>query len=192
MKNGATRRSPTIVPDVSDRGADSREPAALLGRHEIGQHGVVERLCGLIRVVGDDERNEHPAERGDGRMPLRRQCRPADRLGSGNRQSQLPEDTDGGAGQTRHDGESDDPWFASPPRVGDGTEHGHGQHERMDETPFPTAYTVFDACRSAISQTEKYSVATFIEKMVFAKSYRAQLARSRTGARSDEGPEVIA
>jgi hypothetical protein len=40
----------------------------------------------------------------------------------------------------------------------------------MDETPLPIAYTVFDACRSAINQTEKYNVATFIEKMVFAKS----------------------
>src|SRR6476659_3954620 len=57
---------------------------------------------------------------------------------------------------------------------------------RMDETPFPTAYTVFDACRSAINQTEKYSVATFIEKMVFAKSYSAQLARSTRGARDGE------
>ena len=55
---------------------------------------------------------------------------------------------------------------------------------RMDEMPLPTAYTVFEARRSSMSQTEKYSVATFIEKMVFAKSYRAQLARSRTGARS--------
>src|SRR4029078_3190301 len=26
---------------------------------------------------------------------------------------------------------------------------------RMDEIPFPTAYTVFDACKSAINQTEK-------------------------------------
>src|SRR5829696_6628805 len=62
---------------------------------------------------------------------------------------------------------------------------------RMDEMPLPTAYTVFEACRSAISQTEKYSVATFIEKMVFAKSYRAQLARSRNGARPDSGADII-
>jgi hypothetical protein len=34
-----------------------------------------------------------------------------------------------------------------------------------------------------MSHTEKYSVATFIEKMVFAKSYSAQLARSIAGAR---------
>src|ERR1044071_7601156 len=52
-----------------------------------------------------------------------------------------------------------------------------------DEMPLPRAYTVFEAWRSAISQTEKYSVATFIEKMVFAKSYNAQLARSSHGAR---------
>src|SRR5215203_7149634 len=62
---------------------------------------------------------------------------------------------------------------------------------RMDERPLPTAYTVFEARRSAMSQTEKYSVATFIEKMVFAKSYRAQLARSRTGARPDSGADII-
>jgi hypothetical protein len=55
----------------------------------------------------------------------------------------------------------------------------------------PTAYTVLDAWRSAMSQTEKYNVATFIEKMVFAKSYRAQLARSRSGARPDEGVDII-
>jgi hypothetical protein len=61
----------------------------------------------------------------------------------------------------------------------------------MDEMPLPTAYTVFDACRSSMSQTEKYSVATFIEKMVFAKSYKAQLARSRSGARSIVGADII-
>jgi hypothetical protein len=53
-----------------------------------------------------------------------------------------------------------------------------------EEMPLPTAYTVFEAPRSAISQTEKYRVATFIEKMVFAKSYKAQLARSIHGARA--------
>jgi len=42
-----------------------------------------------------------------------------------------------------------------------------------------------------MSQTEKYKVATFIEKMVFAKSYRAQLARSRTGARAVVGADII-
>jgi hypothetical protein len=61
----------------------------------------------------------------------------------------------------------------------------------MDETMLPTAYTVFDARKSSMSQTEKYNVATFIEKMVFAKSYRAQLARSRTGARPDLGADII-
>jgi hypothetical protein len=61
----------------------------------------------------------------------------------------------------------------------------------MDEMPLPTAYTVFEAWRSAMSQTEKYNVATFIEKMVFAKSYRAQLARSRTGARPEVGADII-
>src|SRR5687768_1256071 len=62
---------------------------------------------------------------------------------------------------------------------------------RMDEMTLPTAYTVFDARRSSMSQTEKYSVATFIEKMVFAKSYKAQLARSRRGARSVVGAVTI-
>src|SRR4051812_19585106 len=38
-----------------------------------------------------------------------------------------------------------------------------------------------------MSQTEKYNVATFIEKMVFAKSYSAQLARSTAGARVAAG-----
>src|SRR3954469_1772634 len=38
-----------------------------------------------------------------------------------------------------------------------------------------------------MSQTEKYSVATFIEKMVFAKSYSAQLPRSIAGARLTVG-----
>ena len=54
---------------------------------------------------------------------------------------------------------------------------------RIEEMSLPIAYKVLDAPRSLINQTEKYSVATFIEKMVFAKSYRAQLARSRHGAR---------
>src|SRR6188472_3035206 len=48
--------------------------------------------------------------------------------------------------------------------------------------PLATAYSVLDAPRSATSHTEKYSVATFIEKMVFAKSYSAQLTRARRGA----------
>src|SRR5919201_1063142 len=37
------------------------------------------------------------------------------------------------------------------------------------------AYSVFDEPRSLTSHTAKYSVAMFIEKMVFAKSYSAQL-----------------
>ena len=85
LKKGATRRSPTIVPDVANGGADAREASALLERHEVGQHGVVERLRGLIRVVGDHEGDEHPAEGGDGGTPIRWEDRPADRLGSGNR-----------------------------------------------------------------------------------------------------------
>jgi hypothetical protein len=41
-----------------------------------------------------------------------------------------------------------------------------------------------------MSQTEKYNVATFMEKIVFAKSYSAQLARSIQGARTvAAGPE---
>jgi hypothetical protein len=38
------------------------------------------------------------------------------------------------------------------------------------------------APRSAINHTEKYNVVMFIEKIVFAKSYSAQLQRSRAGA----------
>ena len=60
-----------------------------------------------------------------------------------------------------------------------------------DEIPLPSAYTVLEAPRSAMIQTEKYSVATFIEKMVFAKSYSAQLARSRRGARADTRIEGV-
>ena len=41
-----------------------------------------------------------------------------------------------------------------------------------------------------MSHTEKYNVATFIEKMVFAKSYSAQLARSMRGARTGNAPAV--
>jgi hypothetical protein len=47
-----------------------------------------------------------------------------------------------------------------------------------------------EASRSAMSQTEKKSVATFNEKMVFAKSYSPQLPRSRAGARC-AGDEVV-
>ena len=39
-----------------------------------------------------------------------------------------------------------------------------------DATPFATAYAEFDAPRSEMSHTEKYSVATFIDQIVFAKS----------------------
>jgi hypothetical protein len=39
-----------------------------------------------------------------------------------------------------------------------------------DAIPFAIATLVFDAPRSDTSHTEKYRVATFIEKTVFAKS----------------------
>jgi hypothetical protein len=39
-----------------------------------------------------------------------------------------------------------------------------------DEMLLPSATIVFDACRSETSHTAKYSVAMFMEKMVFAKS----------------------
>ena len=41
------------------------------------------------------------------------------------------------------------------------------------------ASRVLDWCRSSTNHTAKYSVATFMEKIVFAKSYSAQLPRSR-------------
>src|SRR6476469_10002171 len=53
-----------------------------------------------------------------------------------------------------------------------------------DATAFANASIVFETPRSLTSHTAKYSVATFIEKMVFAKSYSAQLNRSRAGART--------
>src|SRR5678816_503003 len=46
------------------------------------------------------------------------------------------------------------------------------------------ASIVFDTPRSLTSHTVKYSVATFIEKIVFEKSYNAQLMRSINGART--------
>jgi hypothetical protein len=46
-----------------------------------------------------------------------------------------------------------------------------------------TAAIVFDAPTSLTSHTAKKSVAMFIEKIVLEKSYRAQLHRSRAGAR---------
>src|SRR5581483_10007495 len=55
---------------------------------------------------------------------------------------------------------------------------------RIDATAFATALVVFDAPRSLTSHTVKYNDAMFIEKMVFAKSYSAQLNRSNAGARS--------
>src|SRR5881296_595212 len=51
-------------------------------------------------------------------------------------------------------------------------------------TALATANVVLEAPRSSTSQTVKYNVATFIEKIVFAKSYSAQLQRSRAGARA--------
>ncbi|MDE3052293.1 MAG: hypothetical protein KGJ70_00300 [Gemmatimonadota bacterium] len=52
-------------------------------------------------------------------------------------------------------------------------------------------YIMLDAPRSLTSRAEKYSVATFIEKVAFAKSYEAQLQRSsaeaRSGTRSTDG-----
>jgi hypothetical protein len=53
---------------------------------------------------------------------------------------------------------------------------------KADEIPLPKATIVFDAWRSETNQTAKYNVAIFIEKIVFAKSYSAQLQRSLVGA----------
>ena len=53
-----------------------------------------------------------------------------------------------------------------------------------DAIALATAYTRSVDPRSLTIQTEKYSVATFIEKIVFEKSYSAQLHRSSAGART--------
>ncbi len=53
-----------------------------------------------------------------------------------------------------------------------------------------TASVVFDTPRSLTSQTAKYRVATFIEKIVFEKSYSAQLMRSMNGARVVAGASL--
>ena len=79
---------------VSYGGSDPREATPLRRRHQIRQHGVVERLSGLIRVVGDHERDEDPAERADRRVPARWQARPADRLGTGNGERELAKNAD--------------------------------------------------------------------------------------------------
>ena len=52
-----------------------------------------------------------------------------------------------------------------------------------DEKLLATAAIVFDAPMSSMSHTAKNSVAMFIEKIVFEKSYSAQAQRSRAGAR---------
>src|SRR5829696_4031168 len=52
-----------------------------------------------------------------------------------------------------------------------------------DATAFAIPTIVFVAPRSVTNHTVKYNVAMFIEKMVLAKSYIAQLHRSRRGAR---------
>src|SRR5436305_5694725 len=52
----------------------------------------------------------------------------------------------------------------------------------VDAIPFTVAYRVLESPRSPTSQAAKYSVAMFIENTVFAKSYSAQLKRSRAGA----------
>src|SRR5438105_2513383 len=55
---------------------------------------------------------------------------------------------------------------------------------KIDAAAFAIAYTRSVEPRSLTIQTEKYSVATFIEKIVFEKSYSAQLHRSTAGART--------
>src|SRR5438046_1821284 len=61
---------------------------------------------------------------------------------------------------------------------------GNARRTRVLAMALATPYAMFDVPRSHTSQTAKYSVATFMEKIVFAKSYRAQLHRSRAGARA--------
>ena len=47
---------------VPDRGADPGEPTQLVRRYQLGQHGVVERLCRLVRVAGDRKREDNEQE----------------------------------------------------------------------------------------------------------------------------------
>src|SRR3954470_19154613 len=53
---------------------------------------------------------------------------------------------------------------------------------KVDAIPFTVAYSVLECPKSPTSQAAKYSVAMFMENTVLAKSYRAQLKRSRAGA----------
>ena len=63
---------------------------------------------------------------------------------------------------------------------------------KADEIPLSSATIVFDAWRSETNQTAKYNVAIFIEKIVFAKSYSAQLHRSLAGALvATSSPSVV-
>src|SRR4030095_6918463 len=55
---------------------------------------------------------------------------------------------------------------------------------RIDAIAFSVAYRVLVEPRSSTSQAAKYSDATFMEKIVFEKSYSAQLSRSTIGART--------
>src|SRR5215475_5311082 len=55
---------------------------------------------------------------------------------------------------------------------------------RIDAIALSSAYSVFVEPRSSTSQAAKYSDATFMEKIVFEKSYSAQLSRSKSGART--------
>src|SRR5688500_12518870 len=55
---------------------------------------------------------------------------------------------------------------------------------RSEEIAVPMDIARLDAPSTSMSQTAKNSVATFIDQTVFAKSYIAQLTRSRKGARA--------
>src|ERR1051325_4785646 len=53
----------------------------------------------------------------------------------------------------------------------------------MEEIDVAQEYTAFDAPRSTINQVARYSDTTFIDQIVFEKSYSAQLQRSSVEAR---------
>ena len=61
--------------------------------------------------------------------------------------------------------------------------NGMDRTTSTEETLLAIAAIVFEAPTSLTSHTAKKSVAMFIEKMVFEKSYSAQLNLSRNGAR---------
>src|SRR5471030_500423 len=64
-------QEPDDRPHISHCRADAGKPPAFLWRHQLRHHGVIERLSRLIRIVGNYERHDHPAESANARVPIR-------------------------------------------------------------------------------------------------------------------------